>query len=221
MRRIRESERRGAARKAVSPAAYHLHVREHPDIASQDVRIVLSHLGNPQRVLDIGCGAGIFLQACHGQIEAVGIDRSPAAVNRCRERELCACLGDGSRLPFRAASFDVVRAKEIIEHLPDPLSLVQECHRVLRDGGLFVVHVPSHLSIFYPIANFYDDYTHFRPFTRTGLRRLLEDGGFGVISIRGQVSGRNPAERVAAAILARFLPKRWLALARRLDSLAP
>ncbi len=208
----------GCEMSAASTAfGYHFHVREHPRIACADVSLLASQAGPGARVLDIGCGTGTFLGECGGRLEAVGLELSPQAAGRCRDQGLSVLLADGMRLPFCAAAFQVVRAKEVLEHLADPLAFVRECRRVLRTAGVYLVHVPTHLSILYPVANFWDDYTHVRPFTRKALTRLLEDGGFEVISITGQISGRNRQEQAIGAVLARVFPKRWRALARRIE----
>ncbi|MCC6155664.1 MAG: methyltransferase domain-containing protein, partial [Candidatus Hydrogenedentes bacterium] len=54
------------------------------------------------------------------------------------------CLAaDSTNLPFRDASFDVVIASHIIEHLDSPEILLRECLRVLRSGGVLRVSCPS------------------------------------------------------------------------------
>ena len=41
------------------------------------------------------------------------------------------------------ASFDVVTLWDVIEHTPDPTSVLEECRRVLKPGGLLVVNIPD------------------------------------------------------------------------------
>ncbi len=118
-------------------------------------------------------------------------------------------------LPFASQSLDVVRAKELIEHLTDAGPMLLEVYRVLRPGGLFLSHVPSQYSAVYPVGNFWDDYTHVRPLSRLGLQRLLEDAGFQLIFVKGYTAGRNPAERLLGRLLGRILPHTWLGAARR------
>lgn len=112
---------------------------------------------------------------------------------------------------------DVIRAKELIEHLVDPVPMLQEAYRVLRPGGILIAHVPTHFSALYPVGNFWDDYTHVRPLSRLGLRRLVENAGFAVISIKGYTAGRNLLERGLGRLLALAAPHTWLALARKPD----
>ncbi len=195
---------------------YHSHIREHPEIDRADVKLIRHHCVDSPLVLDVGCGVGRFLAECElGLVKAVGLDISIAGVKLSLERGLTALVGGGSALPFRAETFDAIRNMNVIEHLYDPVPLVRECFRVLKPRGLFIVRMPTHFSIFYPVAGFYDDYTHVRPLTRKGLRNLLEDVGFTVMFVKGQTAGRNPLERMIGGILRFVFPARWVALARK------
>jgi SAM-dependent methyltransferase len=191
---------------------YFAHIKEHPEISADDVAMIRRLLSDARRVVDIGCGRGGFVRAYEG---AIGFDNEPAAGRICRAQRLAFVFGDAEHLPFASGSLDVARAKEIIEHLPDPLPMLREIARALRPGGLFLSHTPSHFSALYPVNNFWDDYTHIRPYSKFGLRRLLEDAGFQVETIRGYTAGRNGAERLLGRALALAVPHTWLAVARK------
>jgi len=196
--------------------SYFRGTREHPEISRQDIRVLHHHLPDARRIVDVGCGQGGFLGLCRGEFElAVGLDLSAEAVRMCLGKSLSGIRSDALFLPLRTGCVDIVRAKEIIEHLPDPLSMVREACRVLRPGGLFLAHVPSQYSALYPVGNFYDDYTHVRPLSRFGVRGLLEDSGFELLRIHGYTAGRNRLERCAGRLLALIFPHTWLILARR------
>lgn len=45
-------------------------------------------------------------------------------------------------LPFRKESFDEIYAEHFLEHIPDLITLMNECHRILKQGGKFVIKVP-------------------------------------------------------------------------------
>jgi len=98
-------------------------------------------------VLDLGCGHGYWLDVVGSRYEqAIGIDVSTA---RFSERPsapsswtfLQRDLAEG--LPVDSDSVDAVHANQLIEHVPNPLSLALEVHRVLRVGGLFVATTPN------------------------------------------------------------------------------
>ena len=60
--------------------------------------------------------------------------------------------------PFEDESYDYILASDILEHLPDFASFMNECHRVLTYGGVLDVIVPT------PSDNFWLDPTHIRPY---------------------------------------------------------
>jgi SAM-dependent methyltransferase len=195
---------------------YLQHISEHPEITAGDLRVIRKLAPEAKRALDIGSGLGGFVKACReAGIDAIGLDSEPGAARAARRERFGFALGDAFALPFRAQAFDIVRAKEIIEHLPDPMRLLSETRRVLRSDGLFVAHVPTHYSAVYPVNNFWDDYTHVRPFSRKALVRLLTDAGFDIALIRGYTAGRNAPERALGRALALVLPHTWLAVARQ------
>jgi SAM-dependent methyltransferase len=191
-------------------------IREHPEISLHDIRILRRYLPGARRIVDVGCGQGGFLALCGREFElAVGLDLSAEAVRMCLAQKASGVRAHALFLPLRTESLDIIRAKEVIEHLPDPLSLTREAYRVLKPGGLFLAHVPSQYSALYPVGNFYDDYTHFRPLSRLGVRRLVQDGGLELLFVHGYTAGRNMLERSAGRLMALFLPHTWRILARR------
>ncbi len=101
-----------------------------------------------------------------------GIDSSQSAVSDARNKNRNVVHGSVEDcLPFEDNSFDAVLLKDILEHLSSPALAVSECKRVLRPSG--------RLAAFAPDAQrwVWDDYTHIRPFTRAGFRKLFEDQG--------------------------------------------
>lgn len=102
----------------------------------------------PLRVLDCGTGTGSFALALarllHRPLELTAVDISPAMVaaaeTRFRQHGIAARViqaGVGA-LPLADASFDLVIAAHVIEHLPEPIAALAEMRRVLRPGGWLV-----------------------------------------------------------------------------------
>lgn len=75
--------------------------------------------------------------------------------------------------------FDLIIAKDIIEHVPHPKSAMQEFAMMLKENGKVIITVPSSQAPF-----LWDDYTHVRPFTKKSLSQLLFDSGFEIIFMK-------------------------------------
>lgn len=99
------------------------------------------------RVLDAGCGSGYGTAYFGPQASVFGIDVALEAVRHARE----AFSRDGvsfaqascTAIPFADASFDVITAFEVIEHLERWPELLREAARVLKPSGVFLVSTPN------------------------------------------------------------------------------
>lgn len=99
------------------------------------------------RVLDAGCGTGVFtrlLAAWPGVGHITGLDPAPALLARARAasagmRNAVFEEGDAQALPFADAAFDVVAFDSLLSHVPDPGRVAREAARVLRAGGCLAV----------------------------------------------------------------------------------
>jgi ubiquinone/menaquinone biosynthesis C-methylase UbiE len=101
-----------------------------------------------KRVLDAGCGAGYgSAEIAQSAAAVTGIDVAPDAIEYASAsyplpglRFLeSSCLA----IPFPPASFDLVVAFEVIEHLADYRTFLKECARVITADGLFIVSSPN------------------------------------------------------------------------------
>ena len=104
-------------------------------------------------VLDVGCSQGIasILLAREGR-QVTGVDIETAALEEAHARlareephiagRVDFRFAEGADLPFDDASFDTVLLGEVVEHLIDPVPVVREARRVLRDDGVLVLTTP-------------------------------------------------------------------------------
>jgi len=97
-----------------------------------------------KQVLDIGCGGGILAEAmAHHGAKVTAIDKAEASLSVAKlhllESKLDISYIDSTAEEFAAdkpEQFDVVTCLEMLEHVPDPASVVAACQRMVKPGGL-------------------------------------------------------------------------------------
>jgi SAM-dependent methyltransferase len=113
----------------------------------REARLVVRDLRYPgpvARLLDIGCGNGQFLlEAQSVGWDAVGVDTDSATAEAARSRGLEIHVGSVEELGLRDASFDAITMAHVLEHLPDPIALLAECRRLLKESGRLWVATPN------------------------------------------------------------------------------
>jgi ubiquinone/menaquinone biosynthesis C-methylase UbiE len=110
---------------------------------------LLPHLTAGQRLLDVGCGPGtitVDLAARVAPGEVVGIDVAPEVVEQARAHAAAAgqgnvtfAAGDFRTAGLAPASFDVVHAHQVLQHLRDPVGALRAMAALARPGGLVAV----------------------------------------------------------------------------------
>ena len=112
-----------------------------PWLAGEIARV----FGRSVRVLDLGCGAGFLANELAAQGHTVtGLDPTTENLDVARAYDRTGHVdylrGDARDVPFPPASFDVVCAMDLLEHVDAPERVIAEAARVLRPGGLFFFH---------------------------------------------------------------------------------
>jgi len=192
------------------------------------------------RLLDIGCGTGIF---CHTARSfgwrPLGIDEAGQALEFARsEYDLEVQRGNFESLDLEANAFDLVTMWDVIEHSRAPRRLVADAVRCLRPGGLLAVSTPNQRNMMEavagplyrltggrlrgPLEKFYL-VEHFLYCTPATLRRLLTDAGLEILELRLESTDLtrltlHPLVRLGLQTL--FLVARPLGLENRLLAIA-
>jgi SAM-dependent methyltransferase len=164
---------------------YHAYHRQRERIGfvfggDERATLVRRLVGGPGlRVLDLGCRDGAMTRAYAEENEVVGVDVDRGALAEAATRGIGTVWADVEEpWPFPEASFDVVVAGELIEHLRDPERLVVRARRVLRPGGTFVGSVPNFFRLRNRLAMLFGrpldhDPTHLQIFAPRDVERLM------------------------------------------------
>jgi len=184
-----------------------------PDRARRQARMldrVLTTAPGPALIVDVGCGDGLATSVAASLNPGhhfVGIDWSADALRQARARGLALVKAgvEGAGLPLATASADVVIMSEVIEHLVDPDSALDEAFRILKPGGSLLLSTPN-LAAWYNrgllalgVQPVFSEVSlrgvfgrpgrqvagHLRMFTRRALTGLLTARGFDSITVAG------------------------------------
>lgn len=111
-----------------------------------------------KEILDVGCGFGgnsVYFALNGFKVTAVDnqsydneVLKNAIASAEDKGAVVKFCLADAHCLPFKAASFHVVRLDSVLEHLEKPEVAIMECRRVMKPGGYLFVNFPLFFSSF-------------------------------------------------------------------------
>lgn len=142
-----------------------------------------------RRLLDVGCSTGWFLKTAKERgYEVAGIELSSYAAKKANELlgggVIAGTLSDWEYLP---ESFDIVHSNQVIEHVPDPVTFVQNQAKYLKKSGLLVIGTPNMDSLAWKrLRGNWDSLQkpdHIVMFSPTSLSYLLERESFKVLAI--------------------------------------
>ncbi len=167
--------------------------------------VALNLIEKGDKLLDIGCGDGtVGYFAKNNYREVYGVDISDTALEIAEERGVITKkinINDEA-LPFEDNHFDAAVCLDVIEHVFEPVDLIKETFRVLKNGGLLVISTPNirywhHLFDLVFTGKFpktsgdtdHYDGGHIRYFTYKDIEKILENIGFEIVQKKG-VFGR-------------------------------
>ena len=145
--------------------------RSREELASNEVNTILYlmkkffnfDIKKNLKILDVGCGDKFLKEPFERKgLLYQGIDIDEIDFNN-------------DEFPFPDNSFDFVISLAVIEHIKNTENFLNQINRVLKKGGFIFFSTPNW---FYAFKNFYDDYTHVKPYTKKSLSKILSDFNF-------------------------------------------
>lgn len=151
--------------------------------AALDFRMMYLQTKPGGRLLEVGCGNGDNLKALQEAGWIVeGVDFDPEAVKTAREKGLRVGQGTLEEQNYSDDYFDAVTMSHLIEHVHNPLNLLNECRRILKSGGRLVIVTPNTASIWHKLFGaawlHLDPPRHLYLFSSHALSFMVSKAGF-------------------------------------------
>lgn len=168
------------------------------------------------RLLDIGCGEGVFGAICKQQLkcETWGLESNSRAAETAIKRLDRVLVGDAVALACELpeAYFDVIVCNDVLEHFAEPDQLLVSLRRRLSVNGVIVSSIPNirHHGALWKILVERDfpredygifDRSHLRFFTRKSIVRMFTDSGYVIERLEGINPSRSSAFRILNLLL--------------------
>ena len=143
---------------------------------------------NPGKILDIGCGLGLFLYIAKKRgWEPSGIEISKFASNFAKNKLKLNVINSDNLNTFQDNFFDVIMVNHVLEHIENPLVILKQIKKKLNINGILFIGVPN-INGLYPRFQkenwpSLQPSTHIYQFTPKTLKLLLQKIGFEPIKI--------------------------------------
>lgn len=155
-----------------------------------------------KNILDYGCGNGVtgsyFKKVANSHL--IGVDGSQYGLTQAKKRnydEVFFCDDFNTQsIALSSNSMDFVLCKDVLEHLLNPIFVLNEINRILKNDGIALILIPNHFPLkyrikflftneidtqkYFPKANQWD-LPHLRFFTKSGIVKMLNKCGFEII----------------------------------------
>ncbi len=159
------------------------------------------------KLLDVGCGGGVFLERMRKfGWDVCGLEMAEDVARRVERRTgIKVHVGTLPYAGFQPQSFDAVTFWHVMEHVPNPREVLESAAKLLRPKGLLVIEVPNieswSFAEFGPYWYGLELPRHFQHFSPTTLTAMLPEGAFRNVEI----------QQIAAPSLTRLSAERAVA----------
>ena len=178
---------------------------------------VLAHVPlSASRVLDVGCGAGLFAAALkqRQQAEVWGVELNAVIAEQARGNVDRLLTGDITALVDGLPDdhFDCIVCNDVLEHIYDPAALLRKFRSKLRKNGILIASIPNIRFIRvmkdlllkkeweYTEAGILD-ITHVRFFTQTSMANMFRRSGYQIL----EITGLNPRRMSLGFLILNFI----------------
>lgn len=145
---------------------------------------------NIRRLLDVGCGYGLFLQyAARQGPTCVGLELDPTVATHAREAYGLDVRSIRVEDFYDDTPFDAIVMADVLEHLPDAKEVLTLCRQLLAPDGVLFIQVPNVLGFKLPWGHSWGLPHHIWQFSRSSLRQLLNAAGFQIASMQTGIMG--------------------------------
>jgi len=164
------------------------------------------------RIVDLGCGYGLFLDACRrlGYMNSEGVEQTDAFITYAKQELNLHTITNSDLFSYLESKsdnyFDVVTAFNIVEHVKKDKvqELLNLINKKLKQNGILIIEVPNADSPL-GIHTYFSDLTHEFAFSKKLSIRLLRLASFDDIKVRYQPNLRNPLIKLLQKIMAKVV----------------
>lgn len=147
------------------------------DIRSRKMFVALKKYCNG-KVLDVG-GWDFYLTAKNKKIECsawVSLEYSSTRISEVNDEKFSVINGDGCRMPLKEGVFDTVLNFQVLEHVFEPIKMVEDIARVLRPGGFAIFLIPQTATLHMAPNHYYN-------FTRFWIKEVIEKADMDLVEL--------------------------------------
>jgi SAM-dependent methyltransferase len=157
---------------------------------------VASYFPDARRVLEVGCGTGYVLQGIRQQMPAAHLTGSELFITglgfaAARVPSADFYQMDATAIPFRD-HFDLVGAFDVLEHILDDETVIDQMARAIVPGGGILLTVPQHPALWSPQDVLAE---HVRRYTAAGVRSKLTAAGLEIVRMTSFTTLLLPRDR--------------------------